>query len=1279
MKRLPERLTIGTICVGSALIGTMFALDGDGLFPIRPRDSEDNAAPATGRGEIRSIIPLPTVGVVRDPPYLPSGQDSHGLAPVLPAVPVETRRPESAPRVRKALKETASDIALASHGAVPSPPARENPAPERPGAAETGIDSSVPPFDAPDRAAASGSRLASPESTAGLSPHGEAASTRTTSLAGEAPEPIAQPLVGADLAATVSAAPDDELPELAESGSLGPTLPVPVVSAAEPAAPERTESDPARGPPERINRADNKSAAADRRKPVLLAALVPNRADIVSAEAARIVHGVPDAAARSSDASFAANTAAAKPSGQGDTAPRNTEAGTRSPETSKSGLATAAAAWQSPKALFESAERPPQTSAPAPALVDSARATNARGGSAAKAISSAVPETQAAEPPRLAEGPGIQTFPVAGASAPFSYDDELILEIRVPGYPGGDTIVAYGTREGTYLPLGTLARILDLAITVSDDGHFASGWFLDEARTLSLDLRRGEVMVNGKAVSFKANDALAFEGEMYVRTERFADLLPLEVTANLRDQSVQIKTREPFPFEARLARDAERERLNARQQSQTAQRWPREETPWLALSVPTGDLDLRAVSDSSRGERMEGDLRLAGDLAYLTAQVFLGANSADGLTSSHVELGRRSADADLLGPLKATEFQLGDVATTAMPIGLRGTSGRGAAVGNVPIDSLSIFEKVDLRGNLPDGYEVELYRNGILVASTRTPVNGQYEFLEVPVDFGLNVFRLVFFGPQGQRREEVRRFSVGDGRLAKGKLVYQLGIAQKDMNLLGVHGPNFFPTQDYGSVRTTGQLAYGLSSAVTLNLSGAWFESESGKHWIGSAGLRSGLGALAVKADLAVADGGAMAGEVGLGGRLLGTAFTLSHAEYSGQFVDETRAVTTGFLKRATELDANLNIMLGGGAGGTYLPLNGRLRRLEFLDGHTETNASLRGSLRFSGLVASNTLDFTRSTTTGGSAVNQLAGNFDLATLSRARTQARVSLGYAVVPDPELVSAGLEIDRAFDDRTLVNSSLNYSFREHDTQIGLSAVRRFDRFTLALDGRYAFKSRMHTASLRLGASFGRNPMTKRFFVAEPGQATSGAIAIRAFQDMNGDGKFDDGDKVLPGTEFFSSNQTGRTGADGNVRLGNLGSGNRVSVQVDTASLPDIYLAPLTRGIEIVPRPGRTHESDFAIVGMSDVEGIVYFRNNGAARGVAGVRLSLIDSKNEEFKSVRTEVDGYYFFEQVPPGNYELVIDPEQAKRLNICLPGAEKILVPPSANQLSRNLTIESCK
>ena len=138
-----------------------------------------------------------------------------------------------------------------------------------------------------------------------------------------------------------------------------------------------------------------------------------------------------------------------------------------------------------------------------------------------------------------------------------------------------------------------------------------------------------------------------------------------------------MKTRVPFPFEQRVARDEERARLegrNAREQK----RWPREATPWRALSFPLIDAELRAVTDRSLGTRAEGDMRLSGDFAFMTARLFAGASSRDGLTGARIELGRRDPDSDLLGPLKASEFQIGDVTTVALPLGLRGTSGRGA-------------------------------------------------------------------------------------------------------------------------------------------------------------------------------------------------------------------------------------------------------------------------------------------------------------------------------------------------------------------------------------------------------------------------------------------------------------------------------------------------------------------------------------------------------------------------------------------------------------------------
>lgn len=873
---------------------------------------------------------------------------------------------------------------------------------------------------------------------------------------------------------------------------------------------------------------------------------------------------------------------------------------------------------------------------------------------------------------------GRQTFP-ADADAPlFGYDDELILQMRVAGLSVSDTIVAYGTRAGVYLPLGEMAQILDLAIRVSDDGHYASGWFLAESRTLVIDLRQGLLTSAGTITPLPPGMAQAFDGELYLRSDAIAMLLPLDVAPDLRAQSVLLSTREPFPFEERMRREELRERLGQRAEGEEDQGFPREETPWLAASVPMADVEMRGLSDSARGARAEVDVRLAGDLAFMTAQAFLSATTRDGLVASLVELGRRDADGDLLGPLGATEFQLGDVSTPSMPLGLRGASGRGAFITNQPLEQVSVFERIDLRGVLPDGYEVELYRNDVLLGSTAEVVNGQYEFLEIPVDYGLNIFRLIFYGPQGQRREEVRRISVGDGRLAAGEFHYNFGAVQRGVNLLGVEGPDFRPGLRYGSWQASGELAYGISPAITAVAGGAFYEEAGTQRWIASTGLRTGIGGLALRGDAGMSQGGGYALGAGLGGRALGGAFAITHFEYGGGFLDEVQSSDAAGLRRSSEADFNTTLTLGSALDGTFLPLTARLRHAEFADGRTRMSAGLRGSARLSGLMVSNTLDYLRTTATGGIGFSQLVGNFDLATFDRSDTQLRGSLGYRVLPDPGITQVAASVGQRFDDDTLVSATAAYTLDNKDLAFSLSGARQFERFTLSVDGQYSVRQQSYSVGLRLAFSLGRDPLRQRYFIDQPGLAASGSVALQAFQDRDGSGTYTDGDLPLPEVDFAVFNSTATTDDDGMARLGDLGHGNRVIVQIDPASLPDIAMAPATRGIEIVPRPGRFHVSGFPVVELSEVEGTVSFSGSEANRGVSGLRLQLRDPRDEIAHTVRTERGGYFFFEQVRPGTYTVMIDPEQAARLGICLVDQPTVTVAAQGDVLARDLAVTSC-
>lgn len=843
----------------------------------------------------------------------------------------------------------------------------------------------------------------------------------------------------------------------------------------------------------------------------------------------------------------------------------------------------------------------------------------------------------------------------AGGYAHLSEDDELILEIRTQHREMSDTITAHGTRGGVFLPLGDVARFLDLPISISDDGHYANGWYLSPARTLSINLRAGTITQGGREAPLPARDFAVFDGEMWIRAERLADILPVALTTDLRMQTVVVRTLEPFPFELRAAREAARDRL-ARTGGHGGQTtYPRKATPYHLIDPPIAEAELRLAGSDAVRPHLESDVRASGDLLFMTARTYFGLSSTDGLTAARIELGRRDPDARLLGPLHATEFELGDVASESLPVGLRGSAGRGFAITNEPLERASVFEKMDFRGELPSGFEVELYRNDTLVASTREAVNGRYQFLGIPVDFGLNVFRLVFYGPQGQRREEVRRISVGDGRLAKGTFTYNMFAVEKDKALIDVHEPLFQPSPGYGTVRVGASVQYGLTSAITLAGAGALYQERQvggvlATRWMALAGLRTGIAGLAARLDAAIGSNGGSALEMGLAGRLLGTSLVATHAEYGHGFVDEVRSPGDLPLTSMTQFDLAKTLHLGL----KTLPLALSWQHLTYASGQVSDVAAFHQTMTFGRVMTTNVINYVDTANPGSATSHMANGTFDLATYAGSHTQFRAEASYGLAPHVALSALGGEVSRDIDRRTTVRGSINHTFTNSQTTIGLSATRRLGPVAAAIDASYVMPTGNFAFSLRIGASFGRNPLNGRMFVGRPGLSSSGAVAVRAFADSNGNGRFDPGEDVIGKTTFFTGSQQAVSGRDGTAVLTGIGDGTRTAVRIDATTLPDIAMAPSLPGVEVVPRPGRIPVVDFAITRLSDIEGTVVYADGSRKRGVAGLVLHLTDAAGHRVAKARSESDGFVLIEQVKPGDYTIDIAPEQATSLNIAL-------------------------
>lgn len=860
--------------------------------------------------------------------------------------------------------------------------------------------------------------------------------------------------------------------------------------------------------------------------------------------------------------------------------------------------------------------------------------------------------------PSLAQGeqsaaktqrPSLGSVLLASDVPRFTDDDELILSLRTSSGELDETISAFGIRQGVYLPLGELARLFDLPLRVSDDGHYVSGWVLDPARTLVLNLRAGEGAAAGKSFAVPRSLFATYLGETYVRADALPLILPVSVKVDLRDQAVIVTTLEKFPFQARLERDAERQRLASRKGAVRKEDLPLEPAPWGALSVPVGDVEARAVSDDTLGTRLELEIRAAADIAFLTARGFLEASSRDGVTGVRLEFGRRDPTGTLLGPLGATQFAFGDIATVSQSIGLRSVAGRGLFLSNAPLDQTSVFDRVDLRGPLPDGYEVELYRNNVLVGASASPVNGQYEFLQVPLDFGANILRLVFYGPQGQTREEVRRYNVGNGRLASGDFVYDVGVVQKDSPLVAARPPLYLSSAGQGQWRATGNLAYGVSSRLTLSagLALTWNNRGRTPGLAGNVGIRSEIAGLPVLIDGALQQGGAKALRSAIAARVAGFGLALTHAQYRGGFIDEVQAFEDTPLRQATSLDLSGTLPIGTSG----LPLIGRMSRLAFADGRVIRNASLRTSVRFGNALLSPAIEYSAS----GAAIGKselLAATFDLALFAGSRTRLRASSTVDLTSPKRLTQVSGQVDHSLSGRDTLRLSASHSFAAGQSQIGASFRHQFARASLALDASTGFPTRSHYLGLRLSAGFVQNPFSRRMEMAMPGISANGVLAARVYRDDNANGALDVGESPIQGASLLVSGRDFVTDESGVALVPALGDGLRATYAIDEESLPDIDLAPARKGGAFVARVGRVHKTDLPVVTLSDIGGEAILAQAGARKGVSGLQLVLRAANGAVAATARSRSGGSFFFERVPPGSFRIEIAAEQATRLGI---------------------------
>src|SRR5216683_4308543 len=449
----------------------------------------------------------------------------------------------------------------------------------------------------------------------------------------------------------------------------------------------------------------------------------------------------------------------------------------------------------------------------------------------------------------------------------------------------------------------------EISITTDPDTGTASGFFINENRRFSLDLTTGTASLNGRTFVLEPGSVERQLTDIYVDATLLANWFSIRFHLVSEDLTLVASSVELLPVQERL--DRERRRAGVRR--------PGEFGPYTLVEPPAKWIDWPFVDTNIQYSttKNNGQMLQQGQYSSVVTGMVGGLDLDMSLNGAvpqqqgyqqflRATLGQRDPRGGLLGPIDAREFAFGDVSSPSLPLVSNSVAGRGAMLSTFPLHRLSDLQRVTLRGELPVGWQVELYRGSDLLDFQTSNSDGRYEFLNVPTIAGLNAFRLVFYGPEGQRREQEQPIYVAAAAVGAGETGYSLLFNQQNTDLFGSHPSSQLQTTAFtrfdqltrnqllsqpninnGALRFSAEAEHGINDSLSLNGAVSSLPVGNVETQYFQTGLRAAwLGALA-NLGAATSNNGGVAAGTSVQSQINSLSWLLSYNRFLDHYVSE--------------------------------------------------------------------------------------------------------------------------------------------------------------------------------------------------------------------------------------------------------------------------------------------------------------------------------------------------------------------------------------------------------
>lgn len=815
-------------------------------------------------------------------------------------------------------------------------------------------------------------------------------------------------------------------------------------------------------------------------------------------------------------------------------------------------------------------------------------------------------------------------------------EELLILELYANESLRNKGFIAYlpegAGLDRAVLPLSSFSRTLSFAIRANPAEGTADGWFREEKNVFQLDLNRNTVFVNGKEFDIPADGAEAHFEDIYVQAALLEEWLGVKIRLDLSTLRVFVTWDKMFPFEEEEARKKRGDALETRQSVQVPydkdtlipyKWWTKPSIVWQQSVTGRGD-------KTSRSATTDFSLQAHADALQSSAKLLLsgsvGTDQDPKFSNAQLSFQKRDPAQELLGPLKAGKISFGDVSFPDVPLIVGRKRGRGVSVSS---DSELGFaqsfgaEKYNVDGDAPIGWDAELYRNGYFIAFQEVDAGGRYNFEDIDLTRGFNLFQIVLSGPEGQKRTQTQRIVRGPKMLQKGDMRYAFAVGQPEADFIPI-AENSKSNSDFGG---SGQISYGVRNYLTVGANvytGADSASnlDSRQTSVGVSAVMAFLG-LKTKVQLMSANEGRSGYDIETSTRVMGANVTLGHTAYEGFDADDKDIVST------TTIDANKNFKIVSVSAGA--------KKNKYQNKEDEVVLNARVSTNLSGVRLTNTLEHTLS-----DVQSQEDFTGDLAVLTNVLDwRVRGNLRYDLQSGTQDTFRNFNVSaiKTLSPRSSLRLNGVYDFPAHSTTLDVRYSKQFENYSIDLNaGGSTQNNYFGGVTFRTGLQPDHHGKYKMVSARDSGL---GSVGLRAYLDENGNRQYDEGEKPIQNISFRSNRGAvdGYTDENGSLFVNGLAEGI-TKLWLDNSSLTSIYIKPYDDYVTVIPRSGAVAALDIGFEQLGEIDGFVYARSgDDPQKAVPGLEILLLDANTgEEVTSVSSEYDGYYVFSALALGSY-----------------------------------------